>query len=42
MVNYQETRVKLKLKSKGKKKTATTLRITKKIFKVVNCFMNDF
>ena len=46
VANYEEARVKLtnaqlnKLKSVGKKKTGTTIRITKKTFKMKNYLMN--
>ena len=48
MANYEESRVKLtntqlnKLKPATKTKTRTTLRITKKNFKMKNCHMNYF
>ena len=48
MGNYEKSRVKLtntqvnKLKPVTKTKTRTTLRITKKNFKMKNCHMNYF
>ena len=48
MVNYEEAIVKLtntqlsKLTSARKTKAGTTLRITKKNFKLKNCLMNPF
>ena len=48
MANYEEARVKLintqltKIKPPPKNKTGTTLRITKKTFKIRNCHINYF
>ena len=48
MASYEEARVKItnkqlnKLKSAEKNETGTTLRITKKTFKMKNCLMNYF